>query len=823
MSDAVNTTTPTSDSVPARRPWTLPSLSELPKLTKLTLASAIGGGGGTSGGGSTVFSLLFALGTALGLGACSSGEAAEPGSEGPGALTSVPITCRVDITAGAMDCTGPAAAPGREILGRQGEVILLRSSNTSAAAGTFTTEVTIQNVGAQPIGTEYGDDNDSIYVFFPSDPVPDAGTVSVVANSATFMAANQKFYPYPGPLLNGATSSAVTWTFSYSGATSFTFEVLVAASVPAQGGIRKWNVVEGPHAPWIRGVAAYGPEDALVVNNGVDFPRLTSAGWGRIANPFPDGLVDVSVTSSANSYIAVGNLTATTQGFVAWYRNNGWETIRTEPASKDRVFHSVWADSKERWIAVGEIAGTDSGLIVWRWGSSDTVNVKTFANVGPIKFVDADPANTVGVAQGQNSHVYWFTSGSWASLGGWGTVNSVGAGVAMSTANPGHFAWAHNTPGGTPVGEVYTYSGTTFQSKWSSNDYAVSGITRDGTGGVYVMAHWTKGGYQFSHYYQADEMWDSFTKIGELLWNRPRRPVYDGAGGLFVRDTMGLYRANMVDISVAEVAADLDATSYSSLFAVGDDLYLGTTSGMVRKRIGGAWSENNTGAAATIRDLWGTGECDMYTVAAAAIYHRDCSSWSLEGGVAIHNAITGAGGTVAAVGTGVLSTKVSGVWTGLTTGVAVNGGSWWDVWASSESNIYAVGDNYHVARWDGVSWSRVALPAVSNADSTAISWKGIGGSGANDIWVVGSAGHALHWDGATWTVRDVASGPTFEKVVSTGSNVAMIGSGQGSWIAVPSQITRASDTRVTGTKGMAKGSGSTVWALGESQLFVGTR
>jgi hypothetical protein len=40
-----------------RRPWTRPTVQDLPKLTDLTLISSppIIGGGGTGGGGSTVF------------------------------------------------------------------------------------------------------------------------------------------------------------------------------------------------------------------------------------------------------------------------------------------------------------------------------------------------------------------------------------------------------------------------------------------------------------------------------------------------------------------------------------------------------------------------------------------------------------------------------------------------------------------------------------------------------------------------------------------------------------------------------------------------
>jgi len=46
-----------NDERSGRKPWVAPAVTELPKLTDLTLDSGdpIGGGGGTGGGGSTVF------------------------------------------------------------------------------------------------------------------------------------------------------------------------------------------------------------------------------------------------------------------------------------------------------------------------------------------------------------------------------------------------------------------------------------------------------------------------------------------------------------------------------------------------------------------------------------------------------------------------------------------------------------------------------------------------------------------------------------------------------------------------------------------------
>lgn len=51
-----NASTPRSSSAPTRQPWESPRVSDLPRLTELTLATGPGipGGGGPGGGGSTV-------------------------------------------------------------------------------------------------------------------------------------------------------------------------------------------------------------------------------------------------------------------------------------------------------------------------------------------------------------------------------------------------------------------------------------------------------------------------------------------------------------------------------------------------------------------------------------------------------------------------------------------------------------------------------------------------------------------------------------------------------------------------------------------------
>src|ERR1041385_359682 len=83
-----------------RRNWTVPTLRELPKLTQLTLASAIGGGGGTGGGGSTVFGLLLAVGLLCGIGACADESPTTPSGSSVSAPVSQLVTCRGDVEHG---------------------------------------------------------------------------------------------------------------------------------------------------------------------------------------------------------------------------------------------------------------------------------------------------------------------------------------------------------------------------------------------------------------------------------------------------------------------------------------------------------------------------------------------------------------------------------------------------------------------------------------------------------------------------------------------------------------------------------------------------
>lgn len=170
--------------------------------------------------------------------------APEPVSGPSGALR-----CTAQVRSGTVSCTPvqPGIAPGARaaILGGQGLNVRLASSGTTYDAGTgiLRTNVTVENLTTQMLGTEDGylPDSAGVRVFFASGPEVTEGTGSVTVENAdgtgTFTASGQRFFRYPGILGPGDTSAAKEWRFAFpSTVTTFVFTVYVAARVTREGG-----------------------------------------------------------------------------------------------------------------------------------------------------------------------------------------------------------------------------------------------------------------------------------------------------------------------------------------------------------------------------------------------------------------------------------------------------------------------------------------------------------------------------------------------------------------------------------------------------------
>jgi hypothetical protein len=163
------------------------------------------------------------------------------------------LTCHASIVDGTAECfasdAGPSLAPGvspdLRTIGGQGTFVRLVSSNVAVGEGTFSMDVTAQNLSNLAMATADGatPHANGVRVFFHAGPNASPGGTVAVSNptgTAMFTGPAQPYFEYTGTELGadgiletGEVSSAKNWQFSViDGATSFSFTVYVSTEVP---------------------------------------------------------------------------------------------------------------------------------------------------------------------------------------------------------------------------------------------------------------------------------------------------------------------------------------------------------------------------------------------------------------------------------------------------------------------------------------------------------------------------------------------------------------------------------------------------------------
>ncbi len=111
----------------------------------------------------------------------------------------------------------------------------------------------------------------------------------------------------------------------------------------------------------------------------------------------------------------------------------------------------------------------------------------------------------------------------------------------------------------------------------------------------------------------------------------------------------------------------------------------------------------------------------------------------------------------------------------------------YDVWGSSGTDVFAVGTNGIILRYNGSTW------ATMESNTTETLW-GVWGSSGTDVFAVGNAGTIVHYDGDTWSpmssgtaqfVRDVW-GSSSTDVFAVGDSGTILHYDGGSWSAMSS-------------------------------------
>jgi hypothetical protein len=218
------------------------------------------------------------------------------------------------------------------------------------------------------------------------------------------------------------------------------------------------------------------------------------------------------------------------------------------------------------------------------------------------------------------------------------------------------------------------------------------------------------------------------------------------------------------------------------MYAVGFDKTRST--GTILHYNGTSWSQQTSFLEIELQSVWGAAANDVFAVGShihsptGAIMHFDGTAWSEMTGpslppqtdvVIMWRSVWGSSGhDVYAVGAryGTMTTPTTGL-LHPTAIVAHYDGSAWslvplpsgnnreilDVWGTSGSNVYLVGDFQPgdgndegiILHFNGTSWTETRY------GTGGLHLKAVWGTGANDIFAVGDNGTILHFNGTAWT------------------------------------------------------------------------
>jgi len=316
--------------------------------------------------------------------------------------------------------------------------------------------------------------------------------------------------------------------------------------------------------------------------------------------------------------------------------------------------------------------------------------------------------------------------------------------------------------------ELFSVWGTSATNAWAVGSNAYGTAAESATS---VILHWDGTSWSTAQTLAATELWSVWGSGANDVW---AVGASDPGAGLFVHWNGTTWTSTAS--SAASVLYGVWGSNATDVWAVGNlDVRPdgssaendGTFVPEILRWNGLGWSiaYNNGGGAvmsSAQASVWGTSPSDVWVATGAAPLHWNGAGWAA---VAWSQATgpTAFGGTATGDVWGTVGTQmehwndsawmpstVAGIASPGTTPVTLE-----SVWASSSSDVWAVGEGGALAHFDGSAWSTVS--PMPNLDAAwAIS--------ANDAWAVGSAGSALHWDGAAWSTTSTGTTDTLTAV-----------------------------------------------------------
>jgi hypothetical protein len=387
------------------------------------------------------------------------------------------LTCKADVATARIACSPASAsvssgALGDLIIGGQNLYVKLATTGVVNNGTTLSGNVTVQNLTVQPWATlnDTTGTANGVRVFFHTQPT-NGVTIANADDSTTYTATKQPYHAYTGTMLGAdgilspnETSAAKNWVFNLNGASSFTYQLYVVATLPDEQGVLKWtqqtlpaNTVTYESLNTVWGASSTdvwlgGPNgtNALLHWDGTSWSNTASASdvnqlWG----------------SSGSDIYGVGSFT------IKHYNGTSWSDLNT---GTPQFLLSVWGSS-----ATDIYAGGNAGLVMHSTGGTFTTVNSLTTGIGnePIQAIWGTSSTNVYFG---GTNVYHYTGTT-----PWSTVNTGISNVSAIWGSSATDIWM-----GATAGNMAHLSGGTWTT-WSVGSGTVTGIWGTSSGDVYMV------------------------------------------------------------------------------------------------------------------------------------------------------------------------------------------------------------------------------------------------------------------------------------------------------------------------------------------------
>jgi hypothetical protein len=492
-----------------------------------------------------------------------------------------------------------------------------------------------------------------------------------------------------------------------------------------------------PHGNRYNAVWGSSATDVFAVGAAGTISRYDGASWTQMASGTTATLHGVWGSGASNVY-AVGE-----GGALLRYDGAQWSALPSGTAS---TLRGVWGSGPADIFVVG---GAESGqtATVLRYSGSWAPAVAGLPATSAILFAVRGRGPTDDVYAVGPQTVYRFSR----STSTWSAAHTLPAPITTASL------WV------SPAGDVFV--GDHLDKVWRYS--AASGSWTSSWPGVWgPLIMW---GFSSSEVYAMGQ--NSLARFDGAAWNTI-------ASTTATMDLRGLWGSSPKDLFLAGGGGSLlhfngasidqhlpkAAVTQKHLNAVwgrsDNDFFVVGAAGTILRYDGAKWAAQVSPTTVDLHGVWG-GSSRVYAVGdEGTILAYDGAKWTLlpSPSKAQLAAVWGATeNDIHIVGGDVQTTPHSPVilrYSGTTTAVALPSaeGALFSISGSAANNIYAVGEKALALRFDGNTWTKVALPIVSPTEPLRGAWA----RGAADVFIACPWGYVYHFDGASWSKSSVS-------------------------------------------------------------------